>query len=63
MRRRFPHACIVAVFLPGLMRKPDTENETLPAADFSASSLSQAVQFCIDMHVHAPPSLHVVNDG
>jgi predicted PurR-regulated permease PerM len=50
MRRRFPHACIVAVFLPGMLLQPETFHETMHAADKSASSLGHAVQLCLDMH-------------
>ena len=52
LRRRFPHACIVAVFLPGLLLQPESAAEaaTMHAADKSASSLAHAVQICLDMH-------------
>jgi predicted PurR-regulated permease PerM len=50
MRRRFPHACIVAVFLPGMLLQPETFHESMRAADKSASSLGHAVQLCLDMH-------------
>ena len=53
MRRRFPKACIVAVFLPGMLLQPDSGIDTLRGADKSASSLGHAVQICLDMH-HAP---------
>jgi predicted PurR-regulated permease PerM len=53
MRRRFPKACIVAVFLPGMLLQPDSGIDSLRGADKSASSLGHAVQICLDMH-HAP---------
>jgi predicted PurR-regulated permease PerM len=53
MRRRFPKACIVAVFLPGMLLQPDSGIDRLRGADKSASSLGHAVQICLDMH-HAP---------
>jgi hypothetical protein len=53
MRRRFPQACIVAVFLPGMLLQPDSGIDSLHGADKSASSLGHAVQICLDMH-HAP---------
>ncbi len=53
MRRRFPKACIVAVFLPGMLLQPDSGIDSLLGADKSASSLGHAVQICLDMH-HAP---------
>jgi hypothetical protein len=55
MRRRFPHACIVAVLLPGMLLMPQARNESVRAADKSASSLGQAVQLCLDMHRHPAP--------
>jgi hypothetical protein len=50
MRRQFPHACIVAVLLPGMLKQPDGRNDTVRTADKSASSLGHAVQLCLDMH-------------
>ena len=51
LRQRFPHACIVAVFLPGMLLQADEEGagETMKDADKSASSLGHAVQICLDM--------------
>jgi hypothetical protein len=51
MRLRFPKACIVAVFLPGMLLQPENEHDSpsLPSADKSASSLGHAVQICLDM--------------
>jgi predicted PurR-regulated permease PerM len=50
LRRRFPHACIVAVFLPGMLLQPEPEISSLRGADKAASSLSHAVQICLDLH-------------
>jgi len=50
MRRRFPRACIVAVFLPGMLLQPDTGIDSVHGADKSAASLGHAVQICLDMH-------------
>jgi predicted PurR-regulated permease PerM len=52
MRRRFPHACIVAVFLPGMLLQPEMhgENATMKGADKSAESFGHAVQICLDLH-------------
>jgi predicted PurR-regulated permease PerM len=50
MRRRFPRACIVAVFLPGMLLQPESAIDTVRGADKSASSLGHAVQICLDMH-------------
>ncbi len=50
MRLRFPKACIVAVFLPGmLLESNEGEGETMHDADKSAWSLGHAVQICLDM--------------
>jgi predicted PurR-regulated permease PerM len=53
MRTRFPEACIVAVYLPGMLLQPevagDASLETIPTADKSASSLHDAVEICMKM--------------
>jgi predicted PurR-regulated permease PerM len=54
MRKRFPRACIVAVFLPGMLLQPETGVDGLRSADKSASSLGHAVQICLDLHQQAP---------
>jgi hypothetical protein len=54
MRGRFPRACIVAVFLPGMLLQPDTGIDSMRGADKAASSLGHAVQICLDMHPQAP---------
>jgi predicted PurR-regulated permease PerM len=50
LRRRFPNACIVAVFLPGMLLQPESVIDGVPGADKAASSLGHAVQICLDMH-------------
>jgi predicted PurR-regulated permease PerM len=50
MRRRFPHACMVGLLLPGMLLQPDVEVESMPGTDKSASSLGHAVEICLDMH-------------
>jgi predicted PurR-regulated permease PerM len=54
MRSRFPGACIVAVFLPGMLLQPETglqhEDDDMHGAHKSAASLSHAVQICLDMN-------------
>jgi predicted PurR-regulated permease PerM len=54
MRRRFPKACIVAVFLPGMLLQPEAEHvvPSLAGADKSADSLGHAVEICLDMQSH-----------
>jgi predicted PurR-regulated permease PerM len=51
LRQRFPHACLVAVFLPGMLLQADEEGaaESMQGADKSAGSLGHAVQICLDM--------------
>jgi hypothetical protein len=51
LRQRFPHACLVAVFLPGMLLQADEEGaaESMQGADKSAASLGHAVQICLDM--------------
>jgi len=51
LRQRFPHACIVSVFLPGMLLQADEMGSTqvMKDADKSASSLGHAVQICLDM--------------
>ena len=54
MKRRFPNACVVAVYLPGMLLQPDIDKtmdaSTAKCADKSAGSLGHAVQICLDMH-------------
>jgi len=50
LRRRFPNACIVAVFLPGMLLQPESVLDGVPGADKAASSLGHAVQICLDLH-------------
>ncbi len=54
MRRRFPEACIVAVFLPGMLLQEETggelDGQKVRGVDKSASSLGHAVQICMDLH-------------
>jgi predicted PurR-regulated permease PerM len=54
MRRRLPNACIVAVYLPGMLLQPEIGPElaaqNVRGADKTAGSLGHAVQICMDMH-------------
>jgi predicted PurR-regulated permease PerM len=56
MRRRFPHACIVAVFLPGMLLQPETGTDSVRGADKAASSLAHAVQICLDLQRDPTPT-------
>jgi len=48
IRRRFPGACLVTLFLPVKELPPGSAIETLPSADKAASSFGEAVQVCLD---------------
>jgi hypothetical protein len=58
VRQRFPGACIVAVFLPGMLLQPDEEGESagIRGADKSAGSLAHALQICLDMQPKPVPA-------
>jgi hypothetical protein len=49
-----PQACIVAVFLPGMLLQEETggelDGQSVRGVDKAASSLGHAVQICLDMH-------------
>jgi hypothetical protein len=55
VRERFPRACVVAVFLPGMLLQPEQAHAAavLGDADKSAESLAHAVQICLDMQSKA----------
>jgi predicted PurR-regulated permease PerM len=53
LRRRFPRASIVSVFLPGMLLQPEPGGDDMRGADKSATSLGHAVQICLDLHHEA----------
>lgn len=55
LRQRFPNACLVAVFLPGMLLQANEEDadESMHGADKTAGSLGHAVQICVDMQSKA----------
>ena len=55
LRQRFPNACLVAVYLPGMLLQEDElgAGESMREADKSAGSLGHAVQICLDMQAKA----------
>jgi predicted PurR-regulated permease PerM len=55
LRQQFSSACIVAVFLPGMLLQDDEAGvgTELEGADKSAGSLGHAVQICLDMQSNA----------
>ncbi|HMD75195.1 MAG TPA: AI-2E family transporter [Steroidobacteraceae bacterium] len=48
VRRRLPHACIVADFLPGTLQLPQSRDPSVAGADRTANSFGEAVQVCVD---------------
>ncbi|MGO9513309.1 MAG: AI-2E family transporter [Steroidobacteraceae bacterium] len=48
IRRRFPDACMVTVFLPGKLLQPGPAMDSIQGADNAASSFREAVQICLD---------------
>jgi hypothetical protein len=58
LRQRFSNACIVAVFLPGMLLQEDEAGmgTSLQGADKSAGSLAHAVQICLDMQSKPAPA-------
>jgi predicted PurR-regulated permease PerM len=49
VRRRFPTACLVTVFLPGMLLQPRSVTDSIRNADKAATSLGHAVQICLNM--------------
>jgi predicted PurR-regulated permease PerM len=48
IRRRFPTATLVSVFLPGMLLQPGTATDSIRDADRAATSFGHAVQVCLD---------------
>jgi len=48
IRRRFPGAFLVTVFLPGLLLQAGPAADTIPSAGKAAGSFSEALQICLD---------------
>jgi predicted PurR-regulated permease PerM len=48
LRLRFPSACLVSVFLPGMLLQPASAIDTIPGADRAAASFGEAVQICLE---------------
>jgi hypothetical protein len=49
LRQRLPNACLVSVFLPGMLLQPGSAIAGIRSADRAATSLSQAMQICLNM--------------
>jgi hypothetical protein len=50
LRHRFESACIVTVFLPGMLLQPEGPPRAAGGADQTADSFGDAVQICLDWH-------------
>jgi predicted PurR-regulated permease PerM len=48
LRSRFPSACLVSVFLPGMLLQPASAIDTISGADRAAASFGEAVQICLE---------------
>jgi hypothetical protein len=49
VRERFPGACLVTVFLPGILLQPSPTMDSIRSADKAATSFGDAVQICLSM--------------
>jgi len=49
VRQRFPGACLVTVFLPGILLQPGPTMDSIRSADKAATSFGDAVQICLSM--------------
>jgi len=49
IRRRYPGACLLTVFLPGMLLQPGSAVDHIRGADREAASFGEAVQICLDL--------------
>jgi hypothetical protein len=49
VRQRFPSACLVTVFLPGMLLQAGPVTDTIRNADRAATSFGHAAQICLSM--------------
>jgi predicted PurR-regulated permease PerM len=49
IRQRFPGACLVTVFLPGVLLQPGSTMANIRSADKAATSFRDAAQICLSM--------------
>jgi hypothetical protein len=49
VRTRFPGACLVSVFLPGMLLQPSSAAGGIPNADKHATSFGHTVQICLGL--------------
>jgi predicted PurR-regulated permease PerM len=49
VRQRFPHACLITVFLPGMLLQQSSAPDSIASADGKATSFGHAVQICLNM--------------
>jgi hypothetical protein len=52
LRQRFPGACLITVFLPGLLLQPGSAVDGIRSADRAATSFGHAMQICVNMQQH-----------
>jgi hypothetical protein len=50
LKGRFDSACVVSVFLPGMLLQPEGPPRQPGGADKAADSFGDAVQICLDWH-------------
>jgi hypothetical protein len=48
IRRRFPGACLVTVFLPGLLLQPQSAVDSIRGSDKAAASFGEALHICLE---------------
>ncbi len=53
-RERFPKACLITVFLPGMLLQPTSSVDSIASADKEATSFGHAVQICLSMQRDRP---------
>jgi predicted PurR-regulated permease PerM len=49
IRQRLPAACLVGVFLPGMILQTNSTTDKMTGADKAATSIGHAVQICLDL--------------
>jgi hypothetical protein len=57
IRSRFPAACLVTLFLPGILLQPGPAMDSIRGAHKTASSFGEAVQICFDVLQERTPNL------
>jgi predicted PurR-regulated permease PerM len=63
IRRRFPAARLVTLYLPGMLLQPASSKDTVPSADGAATSFGHAVQIYLGMQQSGAPKGAKALDG